>query len=85
LYGRPTIGYNVGNMDRKGMRRISLSSYNEIDAGDELRRPQKPFLAILRVELNPCGIADSKALSLFSFILLNMYFILIQLLQFSFC
>jgi len=36
-------------MASKGLRSTSLSRCNEIDAGDELRIPQKPFLAILRV------------------------------------
>jgi hypothetical protein len=40
---------NVGNMDRMGLRGTSLSRFNEIDAGDVLRIPLKPFLAILRV------------------------------------
>jgi len=44
-----------------GLRRTSLSKYNEIDVGDEHRIPLKPFLAILHVELNriklkSCGI-----------------------------
>lgn len=40
---------NGGNMARKGLRRTSLSTDTELDAGDELRIPLKPFLAILRV------------------------------------
>ena len=44
-----SIAANVGNMARKGLRRASLSRYNELNAGDELRIPLKPFLAILRV------------------------------------
>ena len=40
---------NDANMGRKGLRRTSLSKYNEIVAGDELRIPLNPFLAILHV------------------------------------
>jgi len=40
---------NGGNIARKGLRRTSLSRYNEIDAGDDLCLPIKPFLAILHV------------------------------------
>ena len=36
-------------MASKGLRVTSLSRYNEIDAGDELRIPLKSFLAILHV------------------------------------
>jgi len=36
-------------MARKGLRRKLLSKYCEIEAGDELRIPKLPFLAILRV------------------------------------
>ena len=35
--------YNERNMDRKGMRRTSLSRNNEIDAGEELHIPLKLF------------------------------------------
>jgi hypothetical protein len=42
-------GANGGGMARKGLRTNILSIYNEIDAGDELRIPFKPFLAILHV------------------------------------
>lgn len=38
--------HNVGNMARMGLRRTSLSSYNKIDARDEIRKPPKPLLAI---------------------------------------
>jgi hypothetical protein len=36
-------------MARKGLRRTSLSADTELDAGDELRMPLKPFFAILHV------------------------------------
>lgn len=38
--------YNVYAMASKGLRTNHLSSYTEIDAGDELRKPLKPLLAI---------------------------------------
>jgi hypothetical protein len=37
---------NVDAMASKGLRRTTLSSYTEIGAGDELRKPLKPLLAI---------------------------------------
>jgi hypothetical protein len=40
------IRHNVDAMVSKGLRTIHLSSYTEIDAGDELRKPLKPLLAI---------------------------------------
>jgi hypothetical protein len=43
------LAANGGNMARKGFRRAALSRYNELDAGDELRIPPRPFLAILHV------------------------------------
>ena len=49
VFRRVMVAHNVGNMAWKGLRRTSLSRYNEIDAGDELRIPIMPFLAILRV------------------------------------
>ncbi len=36
-------------MARKGLRRTSLSTDTKLFAGDELRIPLNPFLAILRV------------------------------------
>ena len=36
-------------MARKGLRDNFQSRYNELDAGDEICIPLKPFLAILRV------------------------------------
>lgn len=39
-------------MTRNGFRRTALSRYTEIDAGNELRLPIKPFLAILSVGSN---------------------------------
>jgi hypothetical protein len=36
-------------MDLKGLQRTSLLRYNEIDTGDELHIPLKPFLVILRI------------------------------------
>ncbi len=37
---------NGGNMARKGLRRTTLSRYNEIDAGNELCIPLKLFLSV---------------------------------------
>jgi hypothetical protein len=48
-YSSTQIICNVGNMARRGLRSTSLSTYKTLDAGDELRKPPKPLLAILRV------------------------------------
>lgn len=62
---------NVDAMDSNGLRAIQLSSYTEIDAGDELRKPLKPLLAIA------CVVC--RFYSIFS-IRLNhiLYFLLVQ-------
>jgi hypothetical protein len=38
--------HNGDAMASKGLRRTTLSRYNELDAGDKLRKPLKPLLAI---------------------------------------
>ncbi len=40
------IKHNVDAMACKGLRANHLSSYTEIDAGDELRKPLKPACTI---------------------------------------
>jgi len=40
---------NGGNMARKGVRAASISHVKKADAGDELCKPLRPFLAILHV------------------------------------
>ncbi len=45
-YACSKIAANVDAMASKGLRANHLSSYTEIEAGDELRKPLKPLLAI---------------------------------------
>lgn len=56
----PKIVANVDAMASKGLRSTKLSTDTKLDAGEKLRKPLKPLLAIACVELNPYGIAPFK-------------------------